>query len=194
MNRKKTSPSSILWLVVAVTAIAGLTAFSLISAQAAGKAEEPNKMAMAEEKKETAMEEKQEKKMEKMHKCTDMCVKNCQANMENISSAKNAIKAAMEAIDKGDMKMAKSELEKADKLLMTVHKTMEENMEKMPCVNNKCPISGKSIDMMDRPKDCTRIYKEMKIGFCCPMCPPQWDKLTDAEKDAKLKEAMPPKE
>jgi hypothetical protein len=38
------------------------------------------------------------------------------------------------------------------------------------------------------------MYKGMKVGFCCPNCPPEWDKLTDAEKEAKLKEAMPSKE
>jgi ribosomal protein S20 len=192
MHRKITSLSSTLWLVAAVVAITGLAAFSLVSAVVPSEqTQEPNKMPMAEGKK---MEKMPMCTMEDMHKCTNMCVKNCQANMENISSAKDAIKAAMEAIDKGDMKAAKSELEKADKLLATVHKTMEESMDKMPCVNNKCPISGKSIDMMDRPKDCTRMYKWQKVGFCCTMCPATWDKLTDAEKDAKLKGVLPPKE
>lgn len=189
MEIKRISLPHILWLAVAI--VAGIAVLSLVSVKAAEKAPEPNKAVMAEEKKETAMEEKQEKEM---HKCTNMCVKNCQTNMENISSAMTAIKAAMDAIDKGDMNTAKSELEKADKLLASVNKTMAENMEKMPCVNNKCPISGKPIDMMDVPKDRTRMYKGMKVGFCCPMCPPQWDKLPDDQKDAKLKEAMPPKE
>jgi len=187
MDKKRTLFPSHLWLIAIIAAMAGLAGL----AQAKEKqAEEPNKAAMMEEKKETVMEEKQEK----MHECTISCVKDCQASMEDISAAKAAIKAAIEAIDKGESATAKSELEKAEKLLTKAHKCMKENIEKMPCANSKCPISGKPIDRMNRPQDCTRMYKGMKIGFCCPNCPPEWDKLTDAEKDAKLKNVMPPKE
>lgn len=136
---------------------------------------------------------------EPMRKCTmgDMnksmagCMKTCQANMEDISAAKVDIKAAIEAIDKGDTKTAKSELEKADKLLSNAHKCMKENTEKMPCSNAKCPIMGKSIDRMNCSNGLTRMSKGMKVGFCCKECPAAWDKLTDREKDAKLKDAMP---
>jgi hypothetical protein len=182
MDKKRTLFPSHLWLIAIIVVAAGLAVFSLSSAQTKEKqTEEPNKAAMMEEK------------HEKMHECTTSCVKDCQASMEDIAAAKAAIKAAIEAIDKGESATAKSELEKAEKLLTKAHKCMKENIEKMPCANMKCPISGKPIDKMDRPQDCTRMYKGMKIGFCCPNCPPEWDKLTDAEKDAKLKECMPPK-
>ena len=139
---------------------------------------------------------------EPMRKCTagDMnksmagCMKTCQANMEDVSAAKAAIRAAIEAIDKGDTKTAKIELEKADKLLSNVHKCMKENMQQMPCSNAKCPIMEKSIERMDCPNELTRMYKGMKVGFCSAGCPATWDKLTDSEKDAKLKDAMPSKE
>ena len=139
---------------------------------------------------------------EPMRKCTmgDMnksmagCMKTCQANMEDISAAKAAIKLAIEAIDKGDTATAKIEMEKADELLSNVHKCMKENMQKMPCANAKCPISGKSIDRMNCAKDITRMHEGMKDGFCCADSPATLDKLTDAEKDAKLKDAMPSKE
>ena len=121
-------------------------------------------------------------------------MKTCQANMEDVSAAKAAIRAAIEAIDKGDTKTAKIELEKADKLLSNVHKCMKENMQQMPCSNAKCPIMGKSIERMDCPNELTRMYKGMKVGFCSAGCPATWDKLTDSEKDAKLKDAMPSKE
>jgi len=187
MNGKRKMLSPALWLIAAtIISLAGLT---LISAQAKA-AEEPNKAAITGEK----MGKMPKCTMEDMQKCTKTCIKNCQTNMEDISAATAAIKAATEAIDKGDTQAAKSELEKADKLLATVHKSMEENIEKMPCVNARCPISGKPVDTMDRPKDCTRMYKGMKVGFCCPNCPPAWDKLTDEEKDTKLKGAMPSKE
>ncbi len=184
MKRRSKMLSADLWLVAAV--VLGIAASTLVTTNAK-EAGEPNKMAMPMEKMPTCT-------MEDMHKCTKMCVERCETNMKDVSEARAAIQSAMEAIDKGDMKAAKGEMEKADKLLTTVHKSMEENVEKMPCVNTKCPISGKAIEMMDRPKDCTRMYKGMKVGFCCPNCPPEWDKLTDAEKDAKLKEAMPSKD
>jgi hypothetical protein len=192
MDKKRTSHPSTLWLIAALVTTIGLMSLSLVVAKSRA-AEEPNKMTMSESKNEEAMESKHKEKMEKMHKCTEMCTKKCQTNMMDISEAKASIKMAIEAIDKGDMAAAKSELEKADKLLTTVHKSMEENIEKMPCANSKCPISGKEFDNMNVPKDRTRMYKGMKIGFCCPMCPPEWDKLTDEQKDAKLKEVMPPK-
>jgi hypothetical protein len=187
------------WFIVAV--ILGVAASLLVSTQAKEaeniQAEKMKEAVVAGETSNVAAGEKmlkeaaEEKQQEKMHKCTNMCVEKCETNMKDVSEAKAAVKAAIEAIDKGDTKAAKSELEKAEKLLGTVHKAMEENVEKMPCVNNKCPISGKEIDMMNRPKDCTRIYKGMKVGFCCTNCPLEWDKLTDTEKDAKLKAVMP---
>ena len=53
-------------------------------------------------------------------------------------------------------------------------------------VNGTCPIMGTPIDPANVTPDLVREYKGQKVAFCCAMCPPQWDKLTDAEKDAKL--------
>jgi hypothetical protein len=54
-------------------------------------------------------------------------------------------------------------------------------------VNTKCPIMGNSINPAKVSASLLRDYKDQKVGFCCGMCPGQWDKLTDAQKDAKLK-------
>lgn len=54
------------------------------------------------------------------------------------------------------------------------------------CVNTRCPIMNKAIDPANVPEPLTRMYKGQKVGFCCGGCPARWDKLTDAEKDAKL--------
>ena len=54
-------------------------------------------------------------------------------------------------------------------------------------VNTKCPIMGNTINPAKVPASLTRDYKDQKVGFCCGMCPGQWDKMTDAQKDAKLK-------
>ena len=48
-------------------------------------------------------------------------------------------------------------------------------------VNARCPIMG------GKPTAAlTRDYNGQKVGFCCDGCPSKWDKLTAAEKDAKL--------
>ncbi len=181
-----------LWLIAVVSVMAGLAVFSLTLAQAKEKqAGEPNKMAMMEEKKETATEEKHE---EKMNMCTMKCVKNCQEGMDDITAADATIKVALDAIEKGDLSAARSELAKAQKILAKVHERMRENIEKMPCANIKCPMTGNPINRMEMPMEQTRMCKGMKIGFCSPGCPAAWDKLTDDEKDTKLKESMPPKE
>jgi len=52
--------------------------------------------------------------------------------------------------------------------------------------NGRCPIMGSPIKADAVTANLTRDYKGQKIGFCCGGCPAAWDKLTDAEKQAKL--------
>jgi hypothetical protein len=59
-------------------------------------------------------------------------------------------------------------------------------------VNNRCPMTGTPIDPNNVPASLTRDYKGMKVGFCCGPHPAAWDKLSDAEKDAKLAAVMTP--
>ena len=181
MEKKRTMSLRTVFFFTATVAVA-ISIFWLIPAQTI-QAEEPNKPAMSQPMSKCTMGD--------MNKCMAGCMEKCQANMKDISAAKVAIKAAIEAMDKGDTKAAKIEMEKADKLLSNVHKCMQENMEQMPCTNAKCPITGKSIERMNCPKELTRMCEGKKVGFCCAGCPKAWDKLTDTEKDAKLKEAMP---
>jgi hypothetical protein len=56
-------------------------------------------------------------------------------------------------------------------------------------VNTRCPIMGGVVDPNKAPASLTREFKDQKVGFCCGMCPAQWDKLSDDEKEAKLKTA-----
>jgi len=58
--------------------------------------------------------------------------------------------------------------------------------DKSGFANTKCPIMGGAIDPAKVPESLTRVYKGQKVAFCCGMCPAKWDKLTDAEKDAKF--------
>ncbi|MCE5340032.1 MAG: PTS lactose/cellobiose transporter subunit IIA [Planctomycetaceae bacterium] len=181
MEKKRTVSLFSIGLAAAAVIIV-VTTLSLLPIRSV-QAKEPNTPAMSKPMSGCTMGD--------MNKCMADCMKKCQANMENVSAAKTSIMAAIEAIDKGDTKTAKIEMEKADKLLANVHKCMKENMQQMPCCNVKCPIMGEPINAMKCPKELTRMYKGEKVGFCCAGCPEKWDKLTDTEKDAKLKDAMP---
>jgi radical SAM protein with 4Fe4S-binding SPASM domain len=60
-------------------------------------------------------------------------------------------------------------------------------------VNDRCPIMTSSkIDPAKTTPNLVREYKGMKVAFCCSACVDMWDKLTDAEKDAKLAAVMRP--
>lgn len=52
----------------------------------------------------------------------------------------------------------------------------------MGVLNSKCPL------MPDHPIDqaVTVAYGEGKVAFCCKGCIPQWNKLTDEQKAARL--------
>jgi hypothetical protein len=57
-------------------------------------------------------------------------------------------------------------------------------------VNHRSPFTLAQINPNDVPDVLVRNYKGMKVGFCCGGLPETWDKLSEAEKDAKLAEAM----
>ena len=59
--------------------------------------------------------------------------------------------------------------------------------------NVRCPIMPSSvIDPAKVTAKLTRTHKGKKVAFCCAGCPAAWDKLSDAEKDAKLAKVMQP--
>jgi len=53
--------------------------------------------------------------------------------------------------------------------------------------NVNCPMmTDNKIDPAKVTKELTRTHKGKDVAFCCPACPPAWDKLSDEEKDGKL--------
>ena len=52
-------------------------------------------------------------------------------------------------------------------------------------VNSVCPIMGGKVN-----PSLTRQFKGQTVGFCCGMCPGQWDKLNDQEKQAKIDKVL----
>jgi hypothetical protein len=76
-----------------------------------------------------------------------------------------------------------------DEFVYTVKKAAS---SKIAVVNTKCPITGGALSPDGVAENLTRDYKGQKIGFCCDGCPAEWDKLTDANKDAELAKAKKP--
>lgn len=74
--------------------------------------------------------------------------------------------------------------------LLTVPGCKSQPQNPTTVVNTHCPIMGTKIDPNSVPDYLTREFKGQKVGFCCPSCLPSWDKLTDAEKETKLKTRM----
>jgi hypothetical protein len=129
--------------------------------------------------------------------CKMCCMKMRQEHMAKMDEAVKALAVAKKAADSGDAKAAAVDIERASALLKEMQEAMQACEKaaataapKDGVVNARCPITGKAFDPAKVPSELTRMYKGQKVGFCCPMCPPAWDKLSDAEKDKKLQDAM----
>ncbi len=114
-------------------------------------------------------------------------------SLAHLSAALKAIDAATEAINSGNKKTALAELAKARKLIASTQMgTMKDAEPKL--ANVRCPIMGSTIDPAKASSKLTRMYKGQKVAFCCAGCPAAWDKLTDADKQAKLTKVAVAKE
>ncbi|MCF7821172.1 MAG: hypothetical protein K9M17_01865 [Mariprofundaceae bacterium] len=68
-----------------------------------------------------------------------------------------------------------------------VRKAMGENPVEI--ANSTCPTMGTTMEAT-APEKMTRMYKGMRIGFCCETCLERWDTMTDAEKGPLVRKAM----
>jgi len=96
-----------------------------------------------------------------------------------------SISEAVKAIESGDRKTELAELNKAVNTLVTIHAALGKHV-KPQFADNRCPIMGSPINADTVNASLTRDYKGHRIAFCCAGCPSAWDKLTDAQKQAKL--------
>lgn len=104
---------------------------------------------------------------------------------ENLPMLLQSIDKAIKAIENSRTSDAVAELQKAKTMITAIDKAVSQHITPK-FVNNKCPIMGTPIDPDKVPADLIREYKGQKVAFCCAQCPAAWDKLSDAEKDAKL--------
>ncbi len=104
---------------------------------------------------------------------------------QNLPMVLKSIDQAVKAVQSGDEKTALTELHKAQKMLAAISEAIGEHV-KPKFVNNRCPIMGSPIRPEKATKNLIRDYKGQKVAFCCAGCPSLWDKLSVAEKEAKL--------
>jgi hypothetical protein len=109
---------------------------------------------------------------------------------ENLLMVSRSIDKAVKAIESGDSKAALAELHKARKTIASINEAIGKHV-KPEFVNNRCPLMGSPIKPDKVTKNLIRDYKGQKVAFCCAGCPSKWDKLTDAEKQAKLAKVKP---
>ena len=101
-----------------------------------------------------------------------------------------SIDKAKKALASGDRRTVLAELNKAQEMLVAIHAALGRHV-KPQFANNLCPIMGAPINAERVTKNLIRDYKGQKVAFCCAGCPATWDKLADAQKQAKLAKAKP---
>jgi hypothetical protein len=108
-----------------------------------------------------------------------------QLNAKQLPSLVQALENARKAVDMGHKEHALMELKKVEDLVAVVQRTLAQHV-KPAFANTVCPIMGSKIDTSKLPASLIREFNGQKVGFCCAGCPAQWDKLTDAQKQARL--------
>jgi hypothetical protein len=98
------------------------------------------------------------------------------------------IETTQRAVESGDKKSALKELGQTKDFLNQIREKLVA-LTAPAFVNTHCPIMGSQIMPDDVTPNLIREYKGQKVAFCCGGCPGQWDKLSDKEKEAKLKDA-----
>ncbi len=114
-------------------------------------------------------------------------------SLENIHSkhvpmALMSIDKAKKALESGDRRTVLAELNKAEAMLISIHGALGKHV-KPQFANNLCPIMGSPINAEKVTQNLIRDYQGQKVAFCCAGCPAEWDKLTNAQKHAKLAKA-----
>ena len=101
-----------------------------------------------------------------------------------VSGALKDLSAAETAIKAGEKKTALAQLAKVRKVLEGLQARVKPAAGG-GIVNTFCPMMGGKVN----PKVAT-AYKNGKVGFCCAMCIPKWNKLSGAAKAKKLAAAL----
>jgi hypothetical protein len=104
---------------------------------------------------------------------------------QHLPSLQNSIKSIIGQIESGNQQAALLELKRVQSTLENLRTAFERQM-KPAFVNTNCPIMGTPIQATNVPPSLIRTLDGQKVAFCCPGCPAAWDRLSPAEKVAKL--------
>jgi hypothetical protein len=102
-----------------------------------------------------------------------------------------SVASITKAIESGDKETALKELAHLQAMLEQIQAIINKQVNSS-FANTKCPIMGQPLDPKQVPDHLIRAYKGQKIGFCCAGCPEKWDGLSEAQKEAKLKQYQAP--
>ena len=159
-------------------AIAGLVAFALMGLSAAPPAMAAACPALPCGKAPT-------QKAEGSH-CPEAMRNDVQARLDG---ALMAVAAARKAVEAGDTAAATEALARAEAVLAGLKKTVgHHGPQAGKVINDRCPMMGGRVNPEKVTPALTRTHRGKTVGFCCAGCPGKWDKLSDAQKDAKLKD------
>ena len=109
------------------------------------------------------------------------------AHVASLGDALKAIDAARMAVEANDKTKALTHLKKARELVAASHEAM---VKAQAVVNVRCPIMGGKVDPKKLSPKLTRTFKGGKVGFCCGQCLGAWDKLSDEDKEQKLRKSV----
>ena len=130
---------------------------------------------------------------EKALKCGMKCGmkkgKGCSAGKlytECLPMVSSSVDEAVKAVEAGNKDLALTELKKIKDMLSRIENCMKMQM-KPKYMNSKCPVMGAPIDPNKVTDELVREIDGKKVAFCCGGCPAIWDKLSEEEKQAKLK-------
>ncbi len=123
--------------------------------------------------------------------CMVNCTQMSQVNRDTLQSTAVSLDKANQALQSGDTAAAQKEVSDSLAAIRATQKTMDQMIKEMPPANVCCPLSGKPIDITKVPQEKVRMHKGVKVGFGEKAEMEQWDRLTDAEKEAKIKMVVP---
>jgi hypothetical protein len=110
-----------------------------------------------------------------------------EAHAAHLAMISKSIDNAIQSIEAGNSEPALAELKKAQQMLAVIKESLAGQM-KSEFVNAKCPMMGSPINPEKISDNLIREFKGQQVAFCCGGCPDMWDKLSDAQKEAKLSE------
>ncbi len=112
------------------------------------------------------------------------------ASSHHLPALSVLLEKAVAAVKAGDDKAALTHLQTAQSVLERVKRVVEEAVQP-PFTNTKCPMMGGAINPQKITPALTREFDGQKVAFCCAGCPDMWDKLSNADKQAKLNSQRP---